>query len=94
MRDDLDGAPQIVTLALPTDDVVVDGARSNIGVARETLVDEPLVVTEVQVGLGPVVGDKHLAMLVGAHGARIDVQVGVELLDGHTEAAALEETPK
>ncbi len=48
---------------------------------RETLVDEALVVAQVEVGLGAVVGDEHLAVLERTHGARIDVQIGVELLD-------------
>ena len=62
-------------------------------VAREVLVDEPLVVPEVEVGLGAVLGDEHLAVLERAHRARVDVQVGIELLGLHAEAARLEEAP-
>ena len=40
---------------------------------------EALVVTEVEVGLGAVVGDEHLAVLIGAHGPRVDIEVGIEL---------------
>ena len=46
---------------------------------------------EVEVGLSPVVGDEHLAVLEGVHRAGIDVDVGVELLDGDPEAPALQE---
>ena len=91
MRDDLHGAAQVVALALLADDVVVDGARGDVGVAGKALVDEALVVPQVEVGLGAVVGDEDLAVLERAHGARVDVEVGVELLDGHLEPAALEE---
>jgi len=59
----------------------------------EVFVDEALVVAQVQVGLGAVVGDEHLAVLQGAHGARVDVDVGVHLLDADPEAAALEKAP-
>ena len=52
---------------------------------------EPLVVSEVEVGLGAVVGDEHLAVLERAHRARVDVDVGVELLQGDLEPAALED---
>jgi len=51
---------------------------------------EALVVAEVEVGLGAVVGDEDLAVLVGRHGAGIDVQVGVELHDRDGRAAALD----
>jgi hypothetical protein len=48
-------------------------------------------VAEVEVGLGPVVGDEDLAVLIRAHGARIDVEIGVELAQPHLVAARLEE---
>ena len=54
-------------------------------------VDEALVVAQVEVGLGAVAGDEDLAVLVGRHGAGVDVQIGVELLDGDGDAAALED---
>ena len=91
VRDHLHRAAQVVALAFLADDVVVDGAGGDVGVAGEALVDEPLVVAQVEVGLGAVVGDEHLAVLEGAHGARVDVEIGVELLDGHLEPAALEQ---
>ncbi len=92
MGDDLDRAAEIVALALLADDVVVDGARGDVGVAGEALVDEALVVTEVEVGLRSVVGDEDLAMLERTHGAGVDVEVGVELLDADLQPAALQET--
>ena len=52
----------------------------------QVLVDEALVVAQVQVGLGAVVGDEDFAVLVGRHGARIDVDVRVELEHRDREA--------
>jgi hypothetical protein len=49
--------------------------------------DEALVVPEVEVGLGAVVGDEHLAVLERAHRARVDVDVRVELDERDPEAA-------
>ena len=49
-------------------------------IPREVLVDESLVVPDVQVGLGAVLGDEDLAVLEQAHRPRVDVQVRVELL--------------
>src|SRR5207253_10276872 len=55
------------------------------------LVEAPLVVTEVEIGFVTVVGDVLLTVLDGVHGARIDVDVGVELLHSDAKPAALEE---
>ena len=52
---------------------------------------EAFVVAEVKVGFVAVVGHEDFAVLVGAHGARVHVQVRVQLLHEHRVAAALEE---
>ena len=57
----------------------------------EVLVDEPLVVAEVEVGLTAVLGDEDLTVLEGVHRARVDVDVRVELAHGDPEATALEQ---
>src|SRR5690242_21375816 len=36
-------------------------------------------MAEIEIGLGAVVSDVHLAMLVGAHRARIDIEIRVQL---------------
>ena len=46
---------------------------------------------DVEVGLGAVVGDEDLAVLERVHRARIDVEVRVELLHAHPQAAHLEQ---
>src|SRR5439155_17192521 len=78
VRDDLDRAAQVIPTAFLGNDRGVYLARGDVGGAREVLVDEALVVAQVQVGLSAVVGDEDLAVLVGVHGAGIDVGVGVE----------------
>ena len=60
--------------------------------AVQVLVDEPLVVAEVEVGLAAVVGDEHLAVLEGVHRPGVDVDVGVELLHRDPQAPALEQS--
>ncbi len=42
---------------------------------------EALVMAEIEIGLGAVVGDEHLAVLIGAHRSGIDVEIGVELAE-------------
>jgi hypothetical protein len=47
-------------------------------------------MAEIEIGLGAVVGDEDLAMLIRAHRARIDVEVRIELAQPHPEAARLQ----
>jgi hypothetical protein len=90
MRDHLHRAAEVVAAPLPPDDRVVDRAGGDVGAARGVDVGEALVVAEVEVGLRTVFGDEHLAVLERAHRARVDVDVGVELLDRHPESAGHE----
>ena len=92
VRDDLDGAAEEVAAPLARDHGRVDLPGGDVVSTREAEVDEALVVAEVEVGLGAVVGDEDLAVLVGVHRARIDVDVRVELDDGDGDPAALEQT--
>src|SRR4029079_13184058 len=93
VRDDLDGAAEIVAAALLGDDRLVDPAGGDVAQLAEVGVDEALVVTEVEVGLGAVVGDEDLAVLVRRHRPGIDVDVRVELEDAHPQASCLQDPP-
>jgi len=77
VRDHLHGRAQIVAAALALDDVLVDAAGGDVVRLVGRAAGEALVVAEVEIGLGPVVGDEHLAVLIRAHRARIDVEVGI-----------------
>jgi hypothetical protein len=93
VRDDLDRPAEVIAAALLLDDRQVDLSGRPVVVARGGLVGEALVVAEVEVGLGAVVGDVHLAVLVRAHRPRIDVDVRVELLQRDLVAVPLEQRP-
>ena len=92
VRDDLHGVAEVVAAALAGDDVGVDLSGGDVGATDEVLVEEPLVVADVEVGLGAVVGDEHLTVLERVHRAGVDVEVRVELLHGDPEAAGLEQS--
>ena len=92
--DDLDGGAQVVPPALPVQHGPVDFAGGNGAVAAEVLVHEALVVPQVQVGLRAVLGDEDLAVLIGAHGAGVHVDIGVEFLVPHPDAPLLQEPPQ
>jgi GTP cyclohydrolase II len=70
---------------------LVDLARREVVALAHPHVGEALVVTEVEVGLGAVVGHEHLAVLERRHRAGIDVDVRVELEIGDADAAGSED---
>jgi hypothetical protein len=53
---------------------------------------KPLIMAQVKIGFGPVVGHKDFSMLKWRHGAGIDVEVGIELHEVDPETAAFEKT--
>jgi hypothetical protein len=91
VRNDLDRSAEVFPLALLLDDAEVNLAGGVVAIPTQGGVGEALVVAEVEVGLGAVVEDVDLAVLIRAHGAGIDVDVGVELLQADAEAALFEQ---
>ena len=70
VRDDLHGVAEVVAATLLGDDRGVDLPGRHVGDLVEVGVEEPLVVPDVEVGLGTVVGDEDLTVLEGVHRAR------------------------
>jgi hypothetical protein len=93
VRDDLHRAAQVVPAALALDDGVVDAARGDVRGARRVRRRVALVVAQVEVGLRAVLGHEDLAVLVGRHRARVDVDVRVELLQADRQPAGDEDAP-
>ena len=91
VRDDLDGGAEIIAAPLLGEDVLVDAAGGDVVVPGRRAAGEALVMAEIEVGLGAVVGDEHLAVLVGRHRAGIDVEIGVELAQADLVAARLQQ---
>ena len=83
--------PRYSPLPLLVDDRQVNLAGGVVGVAGQRGVGEALVVAQVEVGLAAVVEHVDFAVLVGAHRARIDVDVRIELLHPHAQAAPFEQ---
>ena len=91
VRDDLHGLAEVFAATLLADHRFIDLAGGEVVHLLHAGADEALVVAEVEVGLGAIIGDEHFAVLGRAHGARVDVDVGIELEQGDFEAAALED---
>ena len=91
---DLHRGTQIVAPALPVEHGPVDLAGGNGAVAAQVLVHKPLVVSQVQIRLRAVLRDEHLAVLIGAHGSRVHIDIRVKFLVAHPHAPLLEESPQ
>ena len=88
--DDLHRLAQVLAATLFLEHRVVDLAGGEVVALAHLGAGEALVVAQVQVGLGAVFGDEHLAVLEGAHGARVDVDVGIKLEVGDGDSAGFE----
>ena len=91
VRNHLHRATEVVAAPFLLDDAQVDLAGCPVGVLRRQRAGEPLVVAQVEVRFGAIVGDVHLAVLVRAHRARIDVDIRVELLKRDAVAVPFEQ---
>ena len=67
---DLHGGAEILAAALLVDHRLVDPAGGDVVLPGERPIDEALVVAQVEIGLGAVVGHEDLAVLERRHGAR------------------------
>ena len=83
MRNHLYGGAEIIAAALARQHVGIDPARGHIVRTSRMHAGETLVMPEVEIGLGPVIGDKHLAMLGRRHRAGIDIQIGIEFAEAN-----------
>ena len=91
MRNHLDSLSEVISAPLASEHRLIDlAARGRVVRAGKHGVGETLVMAEVEIGLRAVVQDIDFAMLEGAHGARIDVQIGIEFLHHDLQAALLE----
>ena len=80
VRNDLHGLPEILARALLGEHVPIDFTRRKVGELVQIFIDKALVVTEVEVGLRAVFRDEHLAVLIRAHRAGVDIDIGIEFL--------------
>ncbi len=94
VRDDLDGVAEVFAAPLLGDDRRIHLAGGHIRLTGQVAVEEALVVTDVEVGLGAVLGDEHLTVLEGVHRARIDVEIRIQFLHGHAHSPRGEQLPE
>ncbi len=78
MGDHLNRTPIVIAVALVLQDIPVNSARSNIAVLGQALVDKAFVMAKIQIRFRSVIGYENLSVLKRVHGARINIQIGVE----------------
>ncbi len=89
VRDHLHRGAQIVATTLFFQNVLVDPACGDVVLLVGRAPREALIMAKVQVGLGTVIGDENLTMLIGRHRARINIQVGIEFTDANAVPTGL-----
>ena len=90
MRDNLNRTAAEIPVAFLLKHGPVNLSGSHVGVFIQAFIDKPFIVSQIQVRLRPVVGDKNLSMLDRVHGARIDVDIGIKFLHGHLISAGFQ----
>ena len=88
---DLDGFAQVLSTTLLVNDALVNAARGDVVGLRGFHIQEPLVVAQIKVSLRPIHRDVTFSVLVRIQRARIHVDVGVQLLDGHFVPSCLQQ---
>ncbi len=91
VRNDLNRVAEVFPASFARDDLRVDLARRDVRGLSEIDVEKPLVVADVEVGLGAIIRHEDFAVLERVHRARIDVEVGVQFLHDHAESASGEQ---
>ena len=91
VRNHLHGFAEIIAAAFVVENGLVNLAAGQVVEAGELDVGEPLVMAEVEIGFRAVIQHVNFAVLIRAHRAGIDVEVGIELLQRDFEPAILEQ---
>ncbi len=91
VRNHLHGSAEIVAAAFFLDNGKIDLTRSEVASLGELGIGVPLVVPQIQVGLGAVIGDENLSVLERGHGTGINVDIGIKFLHRDPQATGLKQ---
>ena len=80
MGNHLDRLAKELTATLFLDNVQVNLPSRIVRITSQRTVRESLVVSQVEIGLTSIVQNVNLTVLIGAHGAGVYVNVGIQLL--------------
>ena len=94
MGDHLHGRAQILSAAFLIQYVPVHLAGGQVRILIQILIDEPFVVSQIQIRLRSVLCHVYFSVLVGAHGSRIYIDIGIQLLCRDLQASRLQKSPQ
>ena len=94
MGNDLHSCPQKITAPFLGDDVLVNPPRCDVVLLVGMTSGEAFVMAQIKIGFRAIIGHKNLAVLIGAHGARIDVEIGIKLPQTDLVSPRLQQGPK
>ena len=92
VRDDLNGSPAVIAVSFLVQYGPVHLACRHIGIPVQTFIDKSLIMSQIQIGLRAVVGDKHFSVLDRVHGTRVHVDIGIKFLHRHMISARLQQS--
>ena len=92
MRNNLYSPSAIVTAAFLLKNRPVNLTSCYIGVFIQALVDEALIMSQIKVGLGTVIGNKNLSVLYRVHSTGVDIDVRIEFLHGYFVSTRFQKT--
>ena len=79
VRDHLDGGAEIIAAPFLGEDVLIDAPGGDVVGLGGRTPGEALVMAEIEIGLGAVIGHEHFAVLVRRHRSGIEIEIGIEL---------------
>ena len=91
MRNHLHGGAEVLAPPFLVQHIPVDLAGGEIGVSVQVFVDKTLIMSQVKVGFGSVLGDIYFSVLIGAHGSGIHIDIRVKLLRRHLQPPRLQQ---
>ena len=91
VRNNLDSFAEIITATFSGQHILINLSAGQVVTSPEHTTGEPLVVSEVEIGLRPVVEHIDLAVLIRTHRARVDIEIRVKFSHGDPQAAAFEQ---
>ena len=80
MRDDLYGAAEVFSSALLVQNIPVDFTGRQVGILIQIFINKTLIMPEIQIRFRTVFRDIYLSVLIGAHSARVNIDIRIELL--------------
>ena len=91
VRNHLNGRAEIIAAAFLGDDVLIDAPGGDVVGLGGRTPGEALVMAEIEIGLGAVVGHEHFAVLIRRHRSGIEVEIGVEFAETDLVPASLQQ---